>query len=44
MGEEKKVDLFEKAMKKFIEFDFVALTLSNEDKLDDTYDLEIQIG
>jgi Zinc knuckle len=45
MGEEKKVDLFEKATKtKFTKFDLVALTLSNEDKLDDTYNLGIQIG
>jgi hypothetical protein len=45
MGEEKKVDLFEKATKtKFTKFDLLALTLSNEDKLDGTYNLGIQIG
>lgn len=45
LTDDKKNDLFEKITKtRFTKFDLVTLTLSNEDKLDDTYNLGIQVG
>lgn len=45
LSEDKLIDLFDKATRtKITKFDLLSLTLSSEDKLDDTYNLGIQIG
>jgi hypothetical protein len=45
LSEDKRNDLFDKATKtRSTKFDLVTLTLSEEDKLDDTYSLGIQIA
>jgi hypothetical protein len=44
LSEEKKTDFFEKVTKaKLTKFDLVSLTLSDEDKLDDTYCIGVQV-
>jgi hypothetical protein len=44
LSKEKKTDLFEKATKaKLTKFDLVSLMLSDEDKLDDTYCIGVQV-